>query len=258
MKPVRLAVLGNRGMSTKAIVNALIDDFDVVGIVIESPPPATKIVMARIRRLGLSTVIGQLLFQIIVVPLLRVLSFHRRRELIKLENLRFDELPQSLTYSVRSANAPDAISILQRLAPDVVVVSGTRILSEKVLTSINALFLNIHAGITPQYRGVHGGYWALAAGDRANFGVTVHILDCGVDTGTIIDQARLVPGAADNFTTYPLLQLGRGVPLLKDAIRRAVDRRVIVAAKPLSSSQSRLWSHPTIGEYLKGLARGVR
>ena len=46
------------------------------------------------------------------------------------------------------------------------VVNGTRILSRRMLESIDAVFLNMHVGITPKYRGVHGGYWALANGDR--------------------------------------------------------------------------------------------
>src|SRR5438093_9923670 len=46
-----------------------------------------------------------------------------------------------------------------------VVVNGTRIISEAVLTASDAVFINMHAGITPKYRGVHGGYWALYNGD---------------------------------------------------------------------------------------------
>ena len=54
--------------------------------------------------------------------------------------------------------------------------------------------LNYHAGITPKYRGMNGGYWALATGDAGNFGATVHLVDAGVDTGGVLHQVRGRPG----------------------------------------------------------------
>ena len=41
----------------------------------------------------------------------------------------------------------------------------------------------MHAGITPQYRGVHGGYWAVVNNDPEHCGVTIHFVDKGIDTG---------------------------------------------------------------------------
>jgi folate-dependent phosphoribosylglycinamide formyltransferase PurN len=72
---------------------------------------------------------------------------------------------------------------LKAINPDLVIVNGTRIISKKVLSSINSKFVNIHVGITPKYRGVHGTYWALVNNDVENSGVTVHFVDEGIDTG---------------------------------------------------------------------------
>jgi folate-dependent phosphoribosylglycinamide formyltransferase PurN len=66
---------------------------------------------------------------------------------------------------------------LKAINPDLVIVNGTRIISKKVLSSINSKFVNIHVGITPKYRGVHGTYWALVNNDVENSGVTVHFVD---------------------------------------------------------------------------------
>ena len=43
--------------------------------------------------------------------------------------------------------------------------------------------INMHAGITLRYRGVHGGYWALAEQHPEWVGTTVHLVDPGIDTG---------------------------------------------------------------------------
>ena len=61
------------------------------------------------------------------------------------------------------------------------MVNGTRIISSRVLDSIGCPIINTHAGITPRYRGVHGGYWALAEGHPEEVGTTVHLVDKGIE-----------------------------------------------------------------------------
>ena len=93
------------------------------------------------------------------------------------------EIPKQIIRRVRSVNNNDTINLLRDINPNAVVVNGTRIISKKVLSCIDAPFINTHLGITLKYRGVHGGYWALANGDPDNYGVTVHLIDVGIDTG---------------------------------------------------------------------------
>ena len=57
------------------------------------------------------------------------------------------------------------------------------------LGSLGCPVVNVHAGITPRYRGVHGGYWALAERHPEWVGTTVHLVDPGIDTGAILAQA---------------------------------------------------------------------
>jgi methionyl-tRNA formyltransferase len=115
----------------------------------------------------------------------------------------------------------------------------------------------MHAGITPLYRGVHGGYWALAMGDRDHCGGTVHLVDPGIDTGEIVAQALIHPTPADNFTTYPVLQIAAGLPLMIDAVRAALA--VTLRRRAARAGASRLWSHPTLGQYLRArIENGTR
>src|SRR5260370_444860 len=132
---------------------------------------------------------------------------------------------------------------------------AARFVAEEVLRAIDAPFINYHAGITPKYRGVHGGYWAKAEGDPGNFGITVHLVDKGIDTGEVLYQARLAPRAKDNYSTFPYLQLIAALPLLERAARDAVNGTL----RPEKlDSPSQLWSHPTLWQYVKtGLRRRV-
>src|SRR3546814_7243079 len=51
--------------------------------------------------------------------------------------------------------------------------------------------LNIHAGLSPRYRGSRCTEWAVACGDVLNIGVTVHRLTKDIDGGAILGQARV-------------------------------------------------------------------
>jgi methionyl-tRNA formyltransferase len=128
--------------------------------------------------------------------------------------------------------------MLRRLKPNVVVLSGTRVVSRPVLEGVKAVFLNVHAGIIPRYRGVHGGYWALVEGEPENCGVTVHMVDAGVDTGAVVSRARIRPLPTDNYLTYPWLQLAAALPLLIAAIEGALAGR-LVTVKPAAHEISR-------------------
>src|SRR5690606_4856447 len=99
-------------------------------------------------------------------------------------------------------------------------------ISKKILQGVNAVFINIHSGITPNYRGDHGGYWALANNDNENCGVTVFIANEGIDTGNILYQGLIQPTTKDNFVTYPYLQLGEGIGLLKKAVNDALTNKL--------------------------------
>jgi methionyl-tRNA formyltransferase len=182
------------------------------------------------------------------MPLLKAGSRRRVGEIIQQFDLDASPIPATKLTRVRSVNSDDTIRFLQEIQPSVVVVSGTRIIAGRVLDSVAAVFINMHAGITPMYRGVHGGYWALVEKNIDACGVTVHEVDTGVDTGRILGQTRITPDGADNFATYGFLQLATGVPLLKRAVRDACEGQLRPVAAP--SGQSRLWTHPTLAEYI--------
>jgi methionyl-tRNA formyltransferase len=252
-----VVIVAGEGESTRIVYNRLRRTVGVDKVVIEKPVPTKEFLQRRVKRLGLRTVAGQVLFSALVNKPLAVRSRQRVVEIKRELDLDDRPIPNEHCIRVDSINAPEAIAHLRAMNPSVVVVNGTRIIAKAVLQAIEAPFINMHAGITPLYRGVHGGYWALANGDRDHCGVTVHLVDPGVDTGGIVAQMHISPTTTDNFTTYPLLQLAAGLPLLVDAVRAAKDGTL--QQKPPPEGVSRLWSHPTLAQYLTArLRRGVR
>lgn len=172
------------------------------------------------------------------------------------EHLDTAPIPSAAVTAVPSVNAPEARRALQDARPDLVVVNGTRIIGVQTLNCIDAPFVNTHAGITPQYRGVHGGYWALVEGHPELVGTTVHLVDKGVDTGPILGQATFTPTSRDNFATYSYLHTAAGVRVLLDVIGRYLSGGGLPSRPPLSTVEpSQLRYHPTILGYLRS---GVR
>lgn len=253
----RVVMIASDCDSTRMIYHALDRAVGVEKVVVEGPVPRKTFFERRIKKLGLRTVAGQVLFKAMVDEPLKIRSRARIREIKRQFGLDDSPIPAKVRIDVTSINSPEAIETLRALDPAVVVVNGTRIIAKNVLESIHAPFLNTHAGITPLYRGVHGGYWALAMGDRGHCGVTVHVVDAGIDTGSIVSQALIDPTPADNFSTYPVLQTAAGIPLMIDAVRSALAGTLRQEAAP--PGKSRLWSHPTLGQYLKArIENGIR
>lgn len=252
-----VVMVAGEGDSTRIVFNALERAVGVHKVIVEGPVDRRQFLRRRVEKLGLGTVAGQMLFKAVVEKPLQVRSRARLRELRRSLDLDVSPIPADKRIDVVSINAPEAIEHLRALDPAVIVVNGTRIIAKKVLESVKAPFINMHAGITPLYRGVHGAYWALANDDRDHCGVTVHLVDPGIDTGAIVGQALIAPTRDDNYTTYPALQLAAGVPLLVDAVKAALDGSLRQKAPP--EGKSRLWSHPTLGQYVKArLVNGAR
>ena len=103
-------------------------------------------------------------------------------------------LAQELGLPVRqpdSLRRPEAIEELQALAPEVIVVCAYgQILRRPVLELPPKGVLNVHPSLLPRHRGPSPIAAAILAGDPET-GVTVMLMDEGMDTGPILSQRSL-------------------------------------------------------------------
>lgn len=79
--------------------------------------------------------------------------------------------------------------------PGLVVLAGfMRILGAPLVDAFAGRMVNTHPALLPSFPGAHGVRDALAHGVKVT-GCTVHLVDAGVDTGPILDQAavRVLP-----------------------------------------------------------------
>ena len=250
----RIVLLAGRDEFSNIVYHALSEVGDVVVVIEEDPPSRIRMAERRIKRVGLLRVVDQVLFITLAGPVLRRTSAQRIEAIRRQYGMDATPIPPDVVQRVSSVNDRSVIELLRTHDPDVVVVNGTRIIRKGVLESVKAPFINTHTGITPAYRGVHGGYWAIVEGKPELAGVTIHYLDTGIDTGAVIAQALIYPGPEDNFHTYPTLQLAAGLPLLRQAVLDT-HRGGVRSIKPLTTA-SRLYYHPGLLQYLVHRIRG--
>ena len=254
----QVVLLAGPGDTTDIVANWLDEHISHVTVVTEEPQSRVQLARRRIKRIGWVRTLGQVIFVAIAMPVLRIRGQLRRNQILSESSLNDTVRPPDL--HVDSVNSSETIEILAGLEPRVVVVNGTRIISSRVLDSISCPIINTHAGLTPRYRGVHGGYWALAEGHPEEVGTTVHLVDSGIDTGRILAKARFDTSPADSIVTYPYLHLAAGLPLLSDSVRTVLDGQKLAPIDDNPPSvESRLFTHPTFWGYLRLWAtRGVR
>ena len=252
-----VVVLASPCAATNVVTNALRSAGIRTVLVVERPIPGRRLAMRRARRVGVRAVCGQVFFRIGAMPVLERRARPRIAEI--LATYQLDDSPVNPAVQVGSVNDEETRQVLMALSPALVVVVGTRIIGRSTLACLDAPFVNLHSGITPRYRGVHGGYWALVEGRPDLVGSSVHLVDSGIDTGLVLRQATFEVTGHDSFATYPFLHLAVGVPLVIEVVNEVLTGKELVGRAPMDSGDSRLWYHPTVWDYLAARRdRGVR
>ncbi|MEP7208895.1 MAG: formyl transferase [Casimicrobiaceae bacterium] len=103
----------------------------------------------------------------------------------------FGEAPPALARPDLLATVPhidhqDVVALADRLQPDVIAVFGTSLIRGDLLTRGRVGIFNLHGGLSPQYRGADCTFWALYNGEPDRVGCTLHRIDRGIDTGSIV------------------------------------------------------------------------
>lgn len=118
---------------------------------------------------------------------------------VELENLLTQyDIP---LLNLRDVNCESNTNLFMSYEPDIFVsMSFDQIMKERIINATKFGFVNCHAGLLPFYRGRNSLNWALINGEEV-FGISVHLMDDGVDTGPIIVQEMLPISEDDDYST---------------------------------------------------------
>lgn len=122
-----------------------------------------------------------------------------------------------------NVNADDFFERIEPYKMDLLVsMSFNQIFKSHLLEYPRYHAINCHAGKLPFYRGRNILNWVLI-NDEKEFGITVHYIDTGIDTGDIIKQRTFPITDSDTYQTL-LDTAHRECPaLLAAAVRRLID-----------------------------------
>ncbi|CAM4379798.1 methionyl-tRNA formyltransferase [Mycobacterium basiliense] len=123
-------------------------------------------------------------------------------------------IPVHLTERVDA----ETIDLVKRAEPDVIVVNSWYTWMPADLYDLPPHgTLNLHDSLLPKFTGFSPVLWALISGE-SEFGLTIHRMDDGLDTGDILIQHALPIGPADTGTELVM----RAIELIPGALRDAL------------------------------------
>ena len=98
--------------------------------------------------------------------------------------------------NVRSINSKVAVSYLKKINPDLIIVFGTGIIKNEILSLFENKIYNLHGGNPEKYRGLDSHLWALFHRDYKSLITVIHKVDNRLDTGDIVMKGNvpLSPG----------------------------------------------------------------
>jgi methionyl-tRNA formyltransferase len=114
--------------------------------------------------------------------------------------------------------APEFVDRLRSLKADLHVVVAFRMLPEVVWNMPEQGTINVHGSLLPQYRGAAPINWAIINGETET-GVTTFRLKHEIDTGNILQQARIPILPEDNIGTVYEKLMNLGGQLLVQTVK---------------------------------------
>lgn len=131
-------------------------------------------------------------------------------------------------FESREAWAEALLSNVRHFSPDLVVLAGfMRILPPNFVSALTPNLINTHPSLLPEFPGAHAVRDALAAG-ATRTGVTIHVVDEGVDTGPQLKQAevQILPGETEAQLHERIKQVER--ELLVGVVREIAEQKTTV------------------------------
>jgi len=123
--------------------------------------------------------------------------------------------------------SPELVTKIKEINPDVIFsIYYRKILPQSLLKIPPLGCINIHPGLLPKYRGPVPTAWAIQNGEK-EFGITLHYMDKGIDTGKIIIQEKY--NIKDEETGYELYTraMKLGMQLLKNNFNKIINEEIV-------------------------------
>ncbi|UEG50558.1 hypothetical protein LK994_03620 [Ferruginibacter lapsinanis] len=163
------------GANHKALANKINVAFPIDGIIVETKKRSHKLTLTK-------------LFDKITEKLFLPAIARSWWGMQQYYSNKFPVYPPAKLLQVENINDQTAYDLTQEITPDLIIVSGTRLVKEKMLSFKPTIgILNLHTGLSPYIKGgPNCTNWCIATKQFHLIGNTVMWIDQGIDTGNIV------------------------------------------------------------------------
>lgn len=109
---------------------------------------------------------------------------YERKELLKDENLKFDNFSNTLEFN--NINDKSCVKFISEQKPDVIISFGTGIIKNGIIDKCKQGIINLHGGDPQAYRGLDSHLWAIYHKEFSQLKVCLHRINKVLDDGEII------------------------------------------------------------------------
>jgi methionyl-tRNA formyltransferase len=216
-----ILILTNRNPGNIYLVNRISERFDVSGrVILEANPRDSrdkyKFWMNKVKRYGLAKTINKYLFLKLQGNSVDDAAVTKRFFYPSEDNISYRfETDEMVTTDINS----DAVAeFICSKSPELIAVCGSNLIKPHIFTLPPKGTINIHCGITPDYRCANPVEWAIFNKDFEKVGVTIHYINEGLDTGNIIAQKAANLEKGDTIKSLYCKNIVNGGDLMIQAI----------------------------------------
>lgn len=165
--------IGNES-NQKALANRIHQSFPIAGIITETRASKQKITFGKI---------FEKFFEKFFLSSIGSAWISMKKKYSE----QFPYYPDCKLINLENINCKEAIKFTKDIQPDIILVSGTRMIKEELLALNPKIgILNLHTGLSPYVKGgPNCTNWCIANQEFNLIGNTIMWIDAGIDTGNI-------------------------------------------------------------------------
>jgi methionyl-tRNA formyltransferase len=225
---LRFILLTQDDYEHRYVANRLASECPLKTIIVDKGKPKSS--LAKFRSLVKRYTFGQLCSRAIsrVFSIMCMDANRQKHEMFRVlgKQLCEKQLHEQLIHFVHGNNSEESYNLIKSLMPDVILIYGTSVISDRILSLARKEALNMHTGISPYYRGAGCAFWPLYNNEPELLGATVHQCTSQIDGGMIYGTFQAQLEADDNLFSVFARCVKAGTDLYVKVARDLVNGRL--------------------------------
>lgn len=151
----------------------------------------------------------------------------------------------------RSINAPDVLTHIRQMSPDVIVSSNSLIFGKEILSIPKVCCINRHSALLPSYGGIFPVMHAVSRGEKV-VGASVQVMTAGIDEGPVLAWREVPVGSRPSL--WSLYDACFRVSV--DVVHEALERVRVGDLSDRARTSKSYYSFPTDEDWHRFRERG--